>query len=978
MVCLALVEGLRTLFSSKGLLVEDNGVCSTGSLNKVRNAGLVNARRLLVVCSLLQKKRREEETKELRPCGHSRLQLYKTLSFFSGRISRSRSITSKLTTSPPNRFQAENVFLPGVLNAPSQEATAVLGKQESGGFARHSQACQMKSASRRQVKTPVGNKTKRGAELESTPKTPRSLEASPAKPACIDGSSLLELDDQRLQPRSRRPLQWNINPKQRTAGHNEGENSTKSPSQQQAQMKCAGESKAVAALSPICVNAIHVNGGHQGGAKKITGIKKPDELPPVTSSPLGRKCDGGLDRKCRGKAKVLDWSNCRDEEDARSTDIDEGSCPSSPDVPSSGKQMFFWSNAAFNTHESEQKEAVSLSKNAASSSSCSSLASSSRQNEGSIARAESEAESKFYYSSAEDSHAVNNSRENCPNDDRQKGALPPSEECVGKGHPQRTEAEEEAKANGCTSEVFSMTKKNLFEIGGKSSLAANKVDASAAGHIDFPPFSSATKQKQANNKCGLQASGDAAEDEEAAMKDGLDEIRQEIERLTERLAELHLQKRKREEEIQRHKHAKKERATSESLVKQEVAGNVENSRQDQKRAAGSSAGGRMKDTKGAGSSRSPFVRHSPKTQPQKAIRLASRSREESPLTPLGRRAQNPTAYSVSKLSEMRRSVSSTGRRMERSHNDERTKTLRRLSLSGAAATHTGSESRSQPQQGIIKLLPSKSTPARVVSSRYGRAITPDACRPCASESTPSKKRDRPTSASATSSPMPGAQLSASVACSPLKKAATLRSGYPSRSGFSTPIKDRQALIKPTAMVSSSVQLPPSTLASLTSSLTKSQDQTRLLLSSPRCMSPIPRLDSPKSTAALYKCLESLLEDSKHFFKRLSPARPHRLPAQQLHENAMPGPAPNMVATSPASTVTTLSACDCSPKQLLAAMESTLPSINICRMDAMTPRDSGCVKRAADRQKRRFYFAQQEDCVPQVAEATMFVAGVLPT
>ncbi|MCO5562777.1 hypothetical protein L7F22_016409 [Adiantum nelumboides] len=717
----------------------------------------------------------------------------------------------------------------------------------------------------------------------------------------------------------------------------------KSPSQQQAQMKCAGESKAVAALSPICVNAIHVNGGHQGGAKKITGIKKPDELPPVPSSPFGRKCDGGLDRKC----KVLDWSNCRDEEDARSTDIDEGSCPSSPDVPSSGKQMFFWSNAAFNTHESEQKEAVSLSKNAASSSSCSSLASSSRQNEGSIARGDSEAESKFYYSSAEDSRAVNNSRENCPNDDWQKGALPPSEECVDMGPLQRTEAEEEAKvdADGCTLE---------------SSLAAKKVDASAAGHIDFPPFSSASKQMQANNKCGLQVSGDAAEDEEAAMKGGLDEIRQEIERLTERLVELHLQKRKREEEIQRHKHAK-ERATSESLVKQEVAGNVENSSQDQKRAAGSSAGGKMKDTKGAGSNRSPFVRESPKTQSQKAIGLASRSREN-PLTPLGRRAPNPIA-SVSKLSEMRRSVSSTGRRMERSHNDERTKALRRLSLSGAAATRSGSESKSQPLQGIIKLLPSKSTPARVVSSRYGRAITPDACRPCASESTPSKKRDRPTSASAASFPMPGAQLSASVACSPLKKAATLRSGYPSRSGLSTPTKDRQSLIKPIAMVSSSVQLPPSTLASLTSSLTKSQDQTRLLLSSPRCMSPIPRLDSPKSTAALYKCLESLLEDSKHFFKRLSPARPHRLPAQQLHENAMPGAAPNMVAASPASTVTTLSACDCSPKQLLAAMESRLPSINTCRMDAMSPRDSGCVKRAADRQKRRLYFAQQEDCVP---------------
>ncbi|KAI5082885.1 hypothetical protein GOP47_0002628 [Adiantum capillus-veneris] len=832
----------------------------------------------------------------------------------------------------------------------------------------------MKSASRRQVKTPVGKKTKRGAELEGTPKTPRSLEASPAKPASVDGSSI-EPDDRRPQLRSRRPLQWTIITKQKIVGDGELGENTMSPSQQQAQLKCTGGSKGAAALSPICVNAIPNNAGQDGGAKKAC-IKKSNELPPaVILSPSVSNCDGVPERVWRGKAKALDWSdrNIDDPDDARSTD--EGSCPSTPDVPSSGKQMFFWSNAAFNTHEPGQQEAVSLSKDAASSSGCStSSASSSRQiHEASIARADSEAESKFYDSSAEDGHTHINGRESFREDDRQKGAMLP-ESCTTMDPVQRPsnsslKAEENAErehANGC---ISSMTNKNLFESGGKSSLAANNLDA---GHVDFPPFTSAaTKQPQAGNERGLQAADDAAEDKVSAMKGALDEIQQEIERLTERLAELHLQKRKREEEIQRqYKQSKNyERATG-NLVK--VPGNDEKSGEE-KRGAGAGAGGnRMKEINGAGSSRSPLVRHksTPKIQPQKTNRLAATSREESPLAPIGRRGQGPTA-SVSKLSEMRRSVSSTGRRIERSNGDERTKALRRLSL-GGAATSTSSESKTQKQQGVIKpLQPCKSTPSRIVSSRYGRPITPDACRPCApGGSISSKKRDRPSSASAASSPLPAPSPSpsASVVCSPLKRAATLRSGYPSRSGLSTPTKDRHAVSKSSAMVSSSVQLPPSTLSS---SLTKSQDRTHLLLSSPRCMSPLPRLDSPKSTAALYKCLESLLEDSKHFFKRLSPARPHRLPAQ-LEENAIAG-AVAVVAASPASTATTLSVCDCSPKQLLAAMESALPTINTCRLDALSPRDSGCVKRALDRQKKRFYFAQEEDGILEEP-----FAGILST
>ena len=80
------------------------------------------------------------------------------------------------------------------------------------------------SMSRRQagVRTPVGNKTKRGAELEGTPKTPRAMETimliSPAASRSMSVERMCLLQEAELSSfppsRTRRPLHWSVNAKQ--------------------------------------------------------------------------------------------------------------------------------------------------------------------------------------------------------------------------------------------------------------------------------------------------------------------------------------------------------------------------------------------------------------------------------------------------------------------------------------------------------------------------------------------------------------------------------------------------------------------------------------------------------------------------------------------------------------------------------------------------------------------------------------------
>ena len=73
------------------------------------------------------------------------------------------------------------------------------------------------------VRTPVGNKTKRGAELEGTPKTPRAMDSimliSPAatsRSMSVERLCLLQEAELSSFPpsRTRRPLHWSVNAKQ--------------------------------------------------------------------------------------------------------------------------------------------------------------------------------------------------------------------------------------------------------------------------------------------------------------------------------------------------------------------------------------------------------------------------------------------------------------------------------------------------------------------------------------------------------------------------------------------------------------------------------------------------------------------------------------------------------------------------------------------------------------------------------------------
>ncbi|KAH6557393.1 hypothetical protein KP509_1Z115900 [Ceratopteris richardii] len=416
---------------------------------------------------------------------------------------------------------------------------------------------------------------------------------------------------------------------------------------------------------------------------------------------------------------------------------------------------------------------------------------------------------------------------------------------------------------------------------------------------------------------------------------GLEEIQEEIDRLTERLAELHLQKRKHEAILKQTQEDREKYAVPDYIMtaNRSVA---RNNKQENKKGAECPAGqvnimnGPIRNGVNA---RGTIIRQNSKIPQLQGVHNAgSKSNEDKSLGPPPRRVAQCSIASGSKLSEMRRSVSSSGTKIESSSN-ERQKSSRRLSLGGIAA----SESRSQNQletQVLVKSTSFKGTPSRVVSSRYGRPITPDACRPCApgpSQQNRSKRKDRP-SVSALS-PLP------SITLSPSQKSCIPRSGYPSRSGLSTPTRDRQ-LIKPSApSVSSSMQTLPATMSS---SIFRSQERFRLF-HTPRCSSHLPRLDSPKSTAALYKCLELLLEDSKHFFKTLSPVR----------SNVGRSPLDQEPATSPSS---------CFPQAqnipVLSSVEATLPAINTCRLEFTSPRDSGCVKRISDGQSRRSFFAME--------------------
>ncbi|KAH7432776.1 hypothetical protein KP509_07G039300 [Ceratopteris richardii] len=411
---------------------------------------------------------------------------------------------------------------------------------------------------------------------------------------------------------------------------------------------------------------------------------------------------------------------------------------------------------------------------------------------------------------------------------------------------------------------------------------------------------------------------------EEEMTYGLGELQREIDRLTERLAELHLQKKKREEQILRLRQEKCDKIIipdKRGIERDDKQPRAEIEISTRSACAGHSSG---------------------MSQTYKLNNVAQKARALSPADSAVRRAAQTPIKRQRKLSELRRSVSSTARRIERSSSNEQMKVPRRLSMSAALA----SDSDLKQQQQNFRSMSSKSSQCRVVPSRYGRAITPDACRPPATSSTkkilskrtdnsfapasfpspsasltcnPSRKASTPRNGypsrssvsistldrqakellyavsssdqilpSTLTSPLTksehralatsedrglikaedsAALTSASLTCSPSRKASTPRNGYPSRSGFSTPANDRRAM-ELKCSVSSSMQNLPSTL---TSQIIKPEDRTRLL-QSPRCMSPRPRLDSPKTTAALYKCLESLLEDSKHFFKHLSPRR----------------------------------------------------------------------------------------------------------
>lgn len=549
-----------------------------------------------------------------------------------------------------------------------------------------------------------------------------------------------------------------------------------------------------------------------------------------------------------------------------------------------GERIFFWSNAAFNQRPAHE-ETICTSKEASSSTSCS-LSGLSAHYKASE-RADCEAESKDPLA-------------NCCQ--RESLIVDSTADAIGGSGPEDQETKLRSSRGQCTELSDSSLARKLLFTSDKSSLC---------GSVLEPDYSAFPQRRSEAKECtDLQRSivraGQAQAANNEGLESGLDEIEQEIQRLTERLMELQFQKRTREKEIRRHREGRKEAADRERSVIATL----------QQRQGNRSAVTGAKRGKGAVSisSSSASVLRSPRGNSLGFYHEG---------TPVNRRAQCVATASASKLSELRKSVSSAScRRMKSSNRSsdseaDCSKVLRRLSMSGPIMS-SPSNVLGQQQQQQQRSLSSKGgcTPSRVVSSRYGRAITPDACRTSGGSTLACKKRHHIHSAA--SSPL--LQPPASVANSPLKKEATLRSGYPSRSGFATPTKERQQ-VKPVSSI----------IAASSSSSLRAQNLGRLL-HSPR-KTPITRIDSPKSTAALYQCLESLLEDSKHFFKRLSPARSHNL-SQQL------------VSSAHATAATCKS------------LELILPSINTCRVDAISPRDSGCVKRACDRRKRHFFATQE--------------------
>lgn len=836
----------------------------------------------------------------------------------------------------------------------------------------------MKGSVRRQVKTPVGNKTKRGAELEGTPKTPRPFEISPVRSACVDGSSQ-EQEDRSLQPKSRRPLHWNNIAKQGFAiaggGNEDSLENPLTPSHQQEIFRGSGEARAaeiVAALSPICVNAIAAGIDQQGERK--AGMKKLTQLPSKlllqqNFSPMMEGCGAAVPRrKGHGNALDAEWGKKanKEQEDAGSWD---GSYPSSPDwrtSPFSGgpaKRVFFWSNAAFN-QRSVLNEMICESKDTSSSSGCSSSSSGSQQDaqlaEPSVCQ--ETCKETENYPSDEESCPVTEGSGSSHGDGSFKEICNVQENVIvsqtnGRGHTiqesnlellgQLGLAKDEMKDENAwrggrdLAENSSVARKVLFRIDesalneaqdGKKS--ASKRDSDGVGDFQrsgIRDFKATDESEKSGQGHGEKEGGYGQK-----LEIGMDEIEQEIKRLTLRLTELQLQKRKREEEMMKREEEEERGKKAAAMGVSSEEGRKKGTEGDKSVAAKLLQRQGKRATAGAGrGGGSAAVLQSPRAQPQKSFGAASKSREDSPLAPATRRVA-PPAVSLSKLSELRRSVSSA-KRAESGGSDanaERAKVLRRLSLSSAAV---GTAARGQHEQQQQRSLTPRGTPARVVSSRYGRATTPDACRPRGhSSASVCKKRDR--ASSATSSPLPQPPA-ATFAASPLKKIATVRSGYPSRSGFVTPTKDCLKASTTTAVpTSGSANPPPSDLLS-------SSGKSRLGTTKAS------RLDSPKSTAALYQCLESLVEDSKHFFKRLSPARkaaPHLNQVMlqlDAHAGTSAAPLPAGLASS--------------SKLPLALERGTLPTINTCRLAALSPRDSGCVKRTSDRQKKQFFFAKEE-------------------
>ena len=289
--------------------------------------------------------------------------------------------------------------------------------------------------------------------------------------------------------------------------------------------------------------------------------------------------------------------------------------------------------------------------------------------------------------------------------------------------------------------------------------------------------------------------------------------------------------------------------------------------------------------------------------------------------------------------------------------EQRAKAYRRLSLSTATATAAGDgdggakvltkqrdQQRISVQENVVmpsscrsnNALPSNppSTPSRIVASRYYSAGRSSVTAPAAvdkkknsiSSSIPSvpaipnkKKRDRTTCRSFTSSPPLSAAMAIGAA-SPgvVKRAITTRSGYPSRSGLiSTPVKSLPPPSNPLSSApSKTCSINPPQLRHSDSSRQKVTTTSRSRRSSSSCHSHShsqqPDQDQereqeqeqllmnsgPKSTAALYQCLESLVEDSKNFFKRISPVRSRSSSISVAAAAAASAPAPPQLPPTP--------------------------------------------------------------------------------